>query len=71
VRGFRKGPAFLKIALKRELLERRPWPTREEVRTAMFEYFEVFYNRQRIHSALGYQSPADYERTTMGEGVAA
>ncbi len=57
--------------LKRELLDRRSWPTREEVRTAMFEYFEVFYNRQRIHSALGYQSPADYERTTMGEGVAA
>lgn len=57
--------------LKRELLDRRSWPTREEVRMAMFEYFEVFYNRQRIHSALGYQSPADYERSTMGEGVAA
>lgn len=57
--------------LKRELLDRRSWPTREEVRTAMFEYFEVFYNRQRIHSALGYQSPAEYERSTMAEGVAA
>lgn len=30
--------------LKRELLDRRSWPTREEVRSAMFEYFEVFYN---------------------------
>jgi len=57
--------------LKRELLERRPWPTREEVRTAMFEYFEVFYNRQRIHSALGYRSPADYEKSTMEVGYAA
>jgi putative transposase len=57
--------------LKRELLERRPWPTREEVRTAMFEYFEVFYNRQRIHSALGYRSPAGYEKSTMEVGYAA
>ena len=41
--------------LKRELLDRRPWPTREEVRTAIFEFVEVvFYNRQRIHCALGY-----------------
>lgn len=57
--------------LKRELLDRRPWPTREEVRTAIFEFVEVFYNRQRIHSALGYLSPVDYERSTMGDGVAA
>ena len=57
--------------LKRELLDRRPWPTREEVRTGIFEFVEVFYNRQRIHSALGYRSPVDYERSTMGDGVAA
>lgn len=57
--------------LKRELLDRRFWPTREDVRTATFEFVEVFYNRQRIHSALGYQSPADYERSTMTDGVAA
>lgn len=57
--------------LKRELLDRRSWPTREEVRTAMFEFFEVFYNRQRIHSALGYQSPADYEESRMKIGNAA
>ena len=57
--------------LKRELLDRRSWPTREEVRSALFEFVEVFYNRQRIHSALGYTSPADYERSTMAEGVAA
>jgi len=58
-------------SLKRGLVERRSWPTREAVRGAMFEYFEVFYNRKRIHSALGCQSPADYERSTMEEGVAA
>lgn len=34
----------------------------------MFEYVEVFYNRQRIHSALGYQSPADYEKGMMKTG---
>ncbi len=58
-------------SLKRELVDRRSWPTRGEVRTAMFEYFEVFYNRQRIHSALGYQSPADYEEGRMKVGDAA
>lgn len=57
--------------LKRELVDKRSWPTREEVRSAMFEFFEVFYNRQRIHSALGYQSPAEYERSTMTQDVAA
>jgi len=56
---------------KRELVDRRSWPTRGEAGTAMFEYFEVFYNRQRIHSALGYQSPADYEEGRMKVGDAA
>jgi transposase InsO family protein len=35
--------------------------TREEARTAIFDYIESFYNRTRLHSALGYQSPLDYE----------
>jgi transposase InsO family protein len=44
---------------------------KEEARTAIFEYLEVFYNRRRLHSALGYESPADYEEATMeGEAVA-
>jgi len=47
------------------------WATKEEARTAIFEYLEVFYNRRRLHSALGYESPADYEEATMeGEAVA-
>jgi hypothetical protein len=35
--------------------------TREEGQSAIFEYVEVFYNRQRLHSTLGYISPADFE----------
>ena len=35
--------------------------TREEARRSLFEYIEVFYNRQRLHSTLGYRSPAAYE----------
>jgi putative transposase len=57
--------------LKRELVERRAWPTRESIRSAAFEFVEVFYNRRRLHSALGYQSPVDYEEGTMRDGVAA
>lgn len=57
--------------LKRELVDRASWPTRESVRSAMFEYIEVFYNRRRLHSALGYKSPVDYEEGRMREGVAA
>ncbi len=47
--------------LKTELVYRVPLPSVAAARTAVFEYIEVFYNRRRIHSALGYQSPATYE----------
>jgi transposase InsO family protein len=47
--------------LKRELADGAEWATRDEARTAVFEYIEVWYNRQRRHSTLGYVSPADYE----------
>ena len=47
--------------LKEELLYRGAWPTRAAARRAIFEYVEVFYNRQRLHSSLGYLSPTDYE----------
>ena len=47
--------------LKAELLAGRTFATREQARLAIFEYVEVFYNRQRLHSALGYQSPVDFE----------
>lgn len=46
-------------ALKNELVHRTVFPTREKARTAVAEYIEVFYNRQRLHSALGYRTPAE------------
>ena len=48
--------------LKRELADRADWHTRDEARTAVFEYIEVWYNQQRRHSSLGYQSPVEYEQ---------
>ncbi|MDP9458124.1 MAG: IS3 family transposase, partial [Actinomycetota bacterium] len=45
--------------------------TREAVRSAVFEFIEVFYNRHRLHSALGYESPADYEEGRMERATAA
>jgi putative transposase len=47
--------------LKLELVYRRSFATRPEARAALFAYIEVFYNRQRLHSALGYNSPAEFE----------
>lgn len=47
--------------IKTEMIHDRRFTTRAEARTAIFEYIEVFYNRQRRHSTLGYQSPTSYE----------
>jgi putative transposase len=47
--------------LKTELIYRKPWPTRESAREAIGEYVEVFYNRIRRHSTIGYVSPAKFE----------
>jgi putative transposase len=51
--------------LKKELIHRRSWLTKAELRTEVFDYIEVFYNRQRRHSTLGQRSPADYENSTL------
>jgi len=51
--------------LKAELLATRTFATRAEARLAIFEYVEVFYNRVRLHSALGFQSPVDFENQTI------
>lgn len=48
--------------LKRELVDDADWATRDEARTAVFEFIEVWYNRDRRHSSLGYLSPVEYER---------
>ncbi|MCR4427554.1 MAG: IS3 family transposase, partial [Firmicutes bacterium] len=50
--------------LKVELVRLNRYRTRAEARQSVFEYIEVFYNRQRIHSANGYKGPCDYERAT-------
>lgn len=47
--------------LKLELVYRGLFPTRAQARTQLFDYIEVFYNRQRTHSALNYHSPVDFE----------
>lgn len=47
--------------LKRECISRARFTTHEEARTALFEYIEVYYNRVRKHSTLGYLSPVQFE----------
>ena len=47
--------------LKKELVHRRSWPTRRELQSAVFDYIETFYNRERRHSTLGYLSPSEFE----------
>jgi len=48
--------------LKTELVYRQHFATRQQARLAIFEYVEVFYNRVRLHSALGFKSPVDFEQ---------
>jgi transposase InsO family protein len=47
--------------IKTELVYDRRWATRLDLRAAVFDYIEVFYNRQRLHSTLGYKSPTQLE----------
>jgi putative transposase len=48
--------------LKKELVHDEDYQTRQEARASIFEYIEVFYNNQRLHSSLGYVTPAAYEQ---------
>jgi len=48
--------------LKIELVHRRRWETRLQLRNAVFEYINVFYNRRRLHSSLDYKTPAEVEQ---------
>ena len=57
--------------LKKELIHRRPWPSIRAARTAIAEYVEVFYNRKRRHSTLGYVSPAEFEKMLEVEAAKA
>jgi putative transposase len=47
--------------LKAELCDRKKFKSRQEAKTEIFEYMEVCYNRQRLHSSLGYVSPENFE----------
>jgi putative transposase len=51
--------------IEKELVHRQPWPSRRDLSSAVFDYIEAFYNRQRRHSTLGYLSPEEYERGTI------
>jgi transposase InsO family protein len=48
--------------LKTELIHHRRYQNRQEAKQEIFEYIEVFYNRQRRHSTIGYQTPLGYEK---------
>lgn len=52
-------------SLKAEIPWHRKFQTREEARKELFEYIEVFYNRKRLHSTLGYLSPAAFEAKSI------
>ncbi len=68
----RKGSAYdnavkesFFATLKKDLVHRRSWPTKAELRTAVFDYVETFYNPVRLHSTLGYLSPAEFEARAL------
>jgi transposase InsO family protein len=54
-----------------ELLNRKKWNTRVELAKEIFEYIEIFHNRQRRHSALGYRTPIEYETLNSNDIPAA
>ena len=47
--------------LKTELIDGQIFASRAHAKSEIFRYIEVFYNRTRLHGALGYQSPVDFE----------
>lgn len=51
--------------LRAELTDLERFPSRQAARTSVFEFIEVFYNRQRLHSSLGYHDPADFEAALL------
>ncbi len=52
-------------SLKQELTHHERFVDRDEARSKMFEYIEVFYNRERLHSGLHYRSPAQFEQMAV------
>jgi putative transposase len=56
-------------SLKTELIGDRIFETREQAHREIFEYIEVFYNRQRLHSYLGYLTPVEFEMISGREAA--
>jgi len=50
--------------LKTEWIYQNKYQTREEAKKSVFQYIEIFYNRQRLHSSLNYLSPIEFELKT-------
>ncbi len=53
--------------LKTELIHHRNYQTRAQARAEIIEWIEMFYNGERLHSALGYTSPAEFERISLAK----
>ena len=58
-------------SLKKEHVHHVRFRTRAEAKAAVFEYVEIFYNRQRLHSALGYRTPAEARAGMEGSAMRA
>lgn len=54
-----------------ELLDRRRWKTRVELANAIFDYIEIFHNRRRRDSALGYRTPIEFELLSENDPITA
>lgn len=57
--------------MKTELVYHVEFQTRKQAKTALFEYIEIWYNRERRHSSLGYLTPAEFEILLMNGNIAA
>jgi putative transposase len=55
--------------LKKELVHRERYRTRREAELSIFEYIEVFYNRERLHSTIGYATPVEFEQLSAAEAL--
>ena len=51
--------------LKKELIYRKEYKNKEDAKKAVFEFIEVWYNRKRIHSSIGYMTPVQFESSLV------